>query len=197
MRRKTLLLARAAIIAALYVVLTYITNAFGLASGVIQVRISEALSMLCVFTPAGIYGVTIGCLISNLITGCAPLDVIFGTLATLIGAIGTRILGRKSKFLAPLPTIISNTIIIPIILYYAVGAFSAVYNNFLWSSLILTGDHINIMNTMYNVTDSIKANNESGAVYAMYMISTIPLIFTTAISMKFFKGGEFAAGLKL
>ncbi|MCQ2505019.1 MAG: QueT transporter family protein [Saccharofermentans sp.] len=121
MRRKTLLLARAAIIAALYVVLTYITNAFGLASGVIQVRISEALSMLCVFTPAGIYGVTIGCLISNLITGCAPLDVIFGTLATLIGAIGTRILGRKSKFLAPLPTIISNTIIIPIILYYVYG----------------------------------------------------------------------------
>lgn len=86
---------------------------------------------------------------------------------------------------------------LPIILYYAVGAFSAVYNNFLWSSLILTGDHINIMNTMYNVTDAIKANNESGAVYAMYMISTIPLIFTTAISMKFFKGGEFAAGLKL
>ncbi len=86
---------------------------------------------------------------------------------------------------------------LPIILYYAVGAFSAIYNNFLWASLILTQNHYNIMYTMYAVTDSIKANGEYGAVYAMYMISTIPLICTTAISMKFFKGGEFAAGLKL
>ena len=86
---------------------------------------------------------------------------------------------------------------LPIILYYAVGAFSAVYNNFLWASLILSSNHYNVMYAMFALTSSIKANGEDGAVYAMYIISTIPLIFTTIISMKYFKGGEFAAGLKL
>ena len=86
---------------------------------------------------------------------------------------------------------------LPIILYYAVGAFSAVYNNFLWASLILTSDHYNVMYAMYALTSTIKANGQDGAVYAMYIISTIPLVFTTIISMKYFKSGEFAAGLKL
>lgn len=121
MKSNVLFITRAAIIAALYVVLTFLSNAFGLASGLIQVRISEALVVMCVFTPAGIYGITIGCLISNIVTGCMLPDVILGTVATLIGAIGTRILGRRVKYLAPLPTILSNTLIIPFLLYYAYG----------------------------------------------------------------------------
>ena len=87
MRNKKVLFAvQAAMIAALYVVLTYITNLLGLASGTIQVRFSEALCILPVFTPAAIPGLFIGCLISNLITGGIIWDIIFGSIATLLGA---------------------------------------------------------------------------------------------------------------
>lgn len=119
-KNKVLFITQAAIIAALYVVLTLVISAFNLASGAIQVRISEALTILPFFTPAAIPGLTIGCFISNLVTGCMPLDVVFGSLATLLGAIGTWLL-RKNKWLAPLPPIIANTIIVPFVLVYVYG----------------------------------------------------------------------------
>ncbi len=119
-RNQTLFVTQAAFIAAIYVVLTYIANAFGLASGVIQIRLSEALCTLCVFTPAAVPGLFIGCLLANLITGCTLLDIIFGSLATLIGAaIGYAI--RKYKFLVPLPTILANALIVPLVLIYGYG----------------------------------------------------------------------------
>lgn len=121
MNKSVLNLTRAAVIAALYVVLTFISNAFGLASNVVQIRISEILTILPAFTPAGIYGVTVGCLLSNLLIGSSLYDVIFGTSATLIGAVGTFYIGRHNKFLAPLPPLIANTIIIPFVLYLAYG----------------------------------------------------------------------------
>lgn len=114
---KVLTLTQAAMIAALYVVLTFIANAFGLANYAIQVRFSEALTILPYFSPIAIPGLFIGCLISNILTGCMPLDVVFGSIATLIGAIGTYKL-RKFKWLAPLPPILANTLIIPFVLSY-------------------------------------------------------------------------------
>ena len=116
-RKRTLFVTRAAMIAALYVVLTMIANAFGLANYAIQVRFSEGLTILPFFTSAAIPGLFAGCLISNILTGAMPLDVIFGSIATLIGALGTHFL-RKWKWLAPLPPIVSNTIIVPYILMY-------------------------------------------------------------------------------
>ena len=110
----------ASTIAALYVVLTLISAAFGLSSGAIQIRISESLCVLTFFTPAAIPGLTIGCLISNLATGANLLDVVFGTLATFIGAIGGYYL-RKSKWLITLPTVLANTIIIPLVIVYGFG----------------------------------------------------------------------------
>lgn len=115
MNKKALFITQAAMIAALYVVLTVFINAFGLANGAIQVRISEALTILPFFTPAAIPGLFIGCLISNIVTGCLPWDVVFGSMATLIGALGTYAL-RKYKFLAPIPPIFANALIVPIIL---------------------------------------------------------------------------------
>ena len=115
--QKVLFITQAALIAAIYVVLTYFISAFNLASGAIQVRISEALTILPVFTPAAIPGLTIGCLLSNFLTGCMPLDVLFGSIATLIGAAGTYLL-RNYKWLAPLPPIIANTVIVPFVLAY-------------------------------------------------------------------------------
>ena len=110
-------LCYAAIIAALYVALSLISGAFGLASGVIQVRISEALCVLPFFTPAAIPGVTIGCFIYNIIGSGEILDIVFGTLATLIGAIGARLL-RKCKWVITIPTIAANALIIPFVLKF-------------------------------------------------------------------------------
>lgn len=115
---KTLFITQAAIIAALYVVLTLLANALGLANYAIQLRFSEALTILPFFTPAAIPGLFLGCLISNLLTGAIVWDVIFGSLATLLGAVGTYLL-RRVKWLAPLPPIIANTIIVPLVLYFA------------------------------------------------------------------------------
>lgn len=129
--KKVLFMVQAAVIAAVYVVLTYFISAFNLASGAIQVRISEALCVLPFFTPAAIPGLFLGCLISNLLTGCIIWDVVFGSLATLLGALGTWLLcgraklgpkiavSRSKKWLAPVPPIVANTLIIPFVLYYA------------------------------------------------------------------------------
>ena len=121
-----------AIIAALYVVLTLLANAFGLASGVIQVRISEALNVLVCFTGAAVPGVTVGCLLANLLTGGIVMDVIFGTLASFIGAFGGYLL-RKNRLLALLCPILSNTIIVPFVLKFAYGAPDAIW--FLFGSV--------------------------------------------------------------
>lgn len=112
---RVLFITQAAMIAAIYVVLTVFISAFGLASGAIQVRVSEALTILPYFTPAAIPGLWIGCIIANTITGCAFYDIVFGSLATLIGAIGSYLL-RKNKYLVPIPPIVSNALIIPWVL---------------------------------------------------------------------------------
>ena len=109
-----------AIIAALYVALTMLAHAVGLDSGVIQFRLSEALTILPFFTPAAIPGLFIGCILSNLLCGCVFWDVIFGSLATLLGAVGTHLL-KRHKWLAPVPPILSNAVIIPFVLRYAYG----------------------------------------------------------------------------
>ena len=120
--KKLVFICQAAVIAALYVVLTYVFSAF--ASGVIQVRVSEALTILPAFTPAAIPGLVIGCLLSNTLTGSVLLDIIFGSVATLIGALGSYAL-RRHTWLVPIPPIVSNMIIVPFVLRYAYGATDA------------------------------------------------------------------------
>ncbi len=120
MSKKTLFVVQAAMIAAIYVVLTVGINAFGLASGAIQVRISEALCVLPIFTPAAIPGLFVGCLLSNTITGCALWDIVFGSLATLAGALGTRAL-RHTKFVFTLPPVLANAIVVPVVLRMVYG----------------------------------------------------------------------------
>lgn len=118
MNKKVLSIVYAAVIAALYVVLTLICNALGLANYAIQVRFSEALTILPFFTSAAIPGLTIGCMLSNILTGCMPLDIIGGSLATFLGALGTYHLRNFSKYFAPVCPILANTLIVPFILAY-------------------------------------------------------------------------------
>ena len=117
---KSAFLTQSGVIAALYVVLTLIAKFLGLDSGQIQLRLSEALCVLPVFLPAAVPGLTVGCLLANILCGNIFWDVIFGTLATLLGAVGTRML-RNRPLLALLPPILANTLIVPFVLAYAYG----------------------------------------------------------------------------
>lgn len=125
-KNKTAFLTKSAVIAALYVVLTELSALLGISSGVIQFRLSEMLAVLPIFTPAAIPGVFIGCFISNIITGGVVWDVVFGSFASLIGALGAWYLRKKSVYLAPVPTILANMIIVPFVLRYAYGAEGAI-----------------------------------------------------------------------
>lgn len=116
-----LFIVQAGVIAALYVVLTFLSHLAGLDSGVIQVRISEALCILSAFTPAAIPGLTIGCFLSNLINGCVLQDILFGTLATFFGALLGYLLRKVSVWLVPVPTVLANALIVPFVLVYAYG----------------------------------------------------------------------------
>ena len=117
--KKVQFLVQAAMIGAIYVVLTILFQPFSF--GEIQVRIAEALTILPVFTPAAIPGLFVGCLIGNIFGGSILPDIIFGSLATLIGAYFTYLLRKQVKYLAPLPPIISNVSIVPFVLRYAYG----------------------------------------------------------------------------
>ncbi len=121
-RRKTSFLTQSAVIAALYVVLTEVSALLGISSGIVQFRLSEMFAVLPIFTPAAIPGLFIGCLISNIIAGGVFWDVIFGSVATLLGAYGAYLLRKKNLYLVPLPTVLANTAIIPFVLRFAYGA---------------------------------------------------------------------------
>ena len=117
-------MTRGALIAALYVGLCYVSTVFGLSSGAIQFRLAEVLCVLPIFMIEAIPGLFIGCILSNIIAGCVLWDIIFGSIATLIGAIGAYLLRRvptKFKWVATLPTLIANMVIVPFVLMYAYG----------------------------------------------------------------------------
>lgn len=126
--KKVLFMTQAAVIAALYVVLTVIFAPISFRE--VQVRISEMLTVLPFFTPAAVPGLFVGCIIANILGGAIPLDVVCGSLATLAGAFGTYLIGKAfhqkgasfgRRFLATLPPALANVIVVPLVLYYGYG----------------------------------------------------------------------------
>ena len=117
-RSAALKLTQGAAIAAIYVVLTLVFAPISF--GAMQVRIAEALTILPLFSAAAIPGLFLGCLLANLIGGAVILDVVFGSVATLIGAVGGWLL-RRNRWLVPIPAIIANTVIVPLVLRYGYG----------------------------------------------------------------------------
>ena len=111
-------LTQGAVIAALYVVLTLIFAPISF--GAVQVRIAEVLTILPMFTSAAVPGLFLGCVLANLLGGAVVLDMVFGSLATLIGAVGGWLL-RKNRWLVPLPAVIANSLIVPFVLKYGYG----------------------------------------------------------------------------
>ena len=120
-KSNTLSLARGGIIAALYVALTYASFLFGLSSGAIQLRLSEMLSILPAFLSEAIPGLYIGCIIAHLLTGGSIYDILLGSLATLIGAIGARALRKFHPILIARPTVIANALIVPLVIILSAG----------------------------------------------------------------------------
>ena len=118
-RRPALYLAQGALIAAVYVVLTFVFAPISF--GEIQVRVSEALTILPLFTPSAIPGLFVGCLIGNIAGGAMVPDIVFGSIATLLGAFGTYLLRKQKPFFGTLPPIIANTLIVPPVLRFAYG----------------------------------------------------------------------------
>ena len=115
-------------ISALYVAVTWLCSVVGLSSGVIQFRLSEALCILPVFLPEAVPALFIGCFLSNILAGGVIFDIIFGSVATLLGAIGARLLRRlpeRLMIIATLPTLLANAIIVPFVLIYAYGITDA------------------------------------------------------------------------
>lgn len=128
---KTTFITQGAVIAAIYVVLVFVFDYWSF--GPIQFRVAEALTILLVFTPAAVPGLFIGCLIANITGGAVIWDIVFGSLATLIGAVGTYML-RKHPWAAPLPPILANTVIVPFVLKYAYGT-----EGMLWYFMLTVG----------------------------------------------------------
>ena len=116
--RSTALLTQGAAIAAIYVVLTVVFAPISF--GPVQLRIAEALTILPLFTPAAIPGLFLGCVLANLIGGAIVWDVVFGSLATLIGAVLGYLL-RSNRWLVPLPAVLSNALIVPPVLRFGYG----------------------------------------------------------------------------
>ena len=121
--KKIEFITKAGLIAAAYVVLTMVLAPFSF--GEVQVRVSEALTILPLFTPAAIPGLFLGCLLGNFIGGAVVPDIIFGSIATLLGAIGTyllRVVAKNNReYIGALPPIIANALIVPFVLKYAYG----------------------------------------------------------------------------
>lgn len=113
---RTQRMVQGAVIAALYTVLTLLAAAANLAYGPVQFRFSEALTILPVFTPAAVPGLALGCLLSNIWSGYGVADMVFGTLATLLAAIATRMARniriKNIPYLAPLPPVLINAVIV-------------------------------------------------------------------------------------
>ena len=120
-KQQILSLTRGGIIAALYVALTYLSFLFGLSSGAIQLRLSEMLTVLPAFLPESVPGLYIGCIIANLLTGGSIYDILLGSLATLIGALGARLLRKTHPLILTLPTVLANALIVPLVIILSAG----------------------------------------------------------------------------
>ncbi len=139
-------LARAGIIAGLYIMLSLVT--FPVASGAIQFRVAEALTLLAIFFPEAVLALTVGCALSNLITGCMILDIIFGSLVTFTAGILTLLTAKVIKktalkiFVGGLFPVLLNAFLLPVIWYFCYGQLEYLY--IIQVLLLLAGQSVSV-----------------------------------------------------
>ena len=131
-RQKMRFLVHAALIAAIYAVVSLIFAPMSM--GPVQLRVSEALCVLPCFTSAAIPGLFIGCIVANsFVSGMIWADIVFGSLATLAAALVAYVL-RRFKWLVPLPAVIFNALVVPLVLKYGYG-----FDDALWFMMTTVG----------------------------------------------------------
>ena len=160
-------IAKTGVIAAVYACLCLIT--LPISSGAIQIRISEALTLLPLIMPESIIALFVGCIIANLITGCVILDVIFGSMVTLLASVFTYLVGRliKNKFLkisiGGLFPVLSNAFLLPIIWYFAYGKLEYLY--IVQVGFLLIGQTVSVYlfgSVFYLGTENFLTNKKIG-----------------------------------
>ena len=121
--------------------MSYFANIFGLAFGPVPCRVSEALCVLPFFFPGTAWGLFVGCLLTNLLSAYGPLDLIFGSLATLLaGLVTARV---RSRLLAPLPPVAFNAVIVSAVIAYSeAGASAAVWPAYVYNALTLAAGEL-------------------------------------------------------
>lgn len=130
-------LCEAAAIAALYAVLSFFSSAFGIGYGPIQCRLSEALCLLPMLTPSAVWGVTVGCLISNILSPYGILDLIVGTASTFLAALLTR--RARNSFSAALPPVFCNGILIGALIAFEEAPAANFVPAFLYNACTVAG----------------------------------------------------------
>ena len=134
-------LTLSAVVAAIYVVLGYFGNTFNLTFGAVQCRFAEALTVLPFLNPVTGWGLFVGCIITNILSPYGALDLIFGSMATLVAA---RLTARcRNKWLAPLPPVLVNAVVIGgLIAFQTVGFTEAFWPAFLYQALTIGAGQI-------------------------------------------------------
>ena len=125
-RRSVKDLTAAAVVAALYTALSLLSNSFGIAFGPVQCRFSEALTLLPMILPSSVYGLTVGCLLTNILSPYGLLDLIVGTIATFLAATLTR--RCKNEFLAALPPVLCNAVLVGALLAFQQAGISPAFS---------------------------------------------------------------------
>ena len=155
-------IARSGVVGALYVVLSLVV--LPIASGVIQFRISEGLTILPLIFPEVIVGLTVGCALTGIITGVALYDIIFGSLITLIAGVLTAVVGKKIKnnglkfFVGGLFPVLLNAFLLPVIWYFCYGKLEYLY--FLQVLLLLAGQGVSVYGVGYGLFVGAKKLKE-------------------------------------
>lgn len=124
-RRSVKDLTAAAVVAALYTALSLLSNSFGIAFGPVQCRFSEALTLLPMILPSAVYGLTVGCLLTNILSPYGLLDLIVGTLATFFAASMTR--HCKKERLGALPPVLCNALMVGTLLAFQQTGFGPAF----------------------------------------------------------------------
>lgn len=131
MKKTTLYITQAAVIVALYVALTHVSNALGLAYNSVQFRLSEVLTVLPVFTPAAIPGLAIGCIIANISSPFGVVDIVCGSVATLLAAVVSYLVRninfKGTPVLATIPPVLFNAVIIGLAIYFLEGQNAEIF----------------------------------------------------------------------
>ncbi len=160
---------KTALIGAMYAALTYLSAGMGMAFGAVQFRLSEALTVLPIFSPAACVGLTVGCVVSNIVSSVSPLDIIFGSFATFLAAVITRLLRnitiKKFPLLSFLSPVVINGLVVGAEISLLGGLGEASFALFVTNALSVAAGEAAVVFTLGTVLwGTVRKSNKLGRV---------------------------------